>query len=75
MGLIKAVLGQADLFGATGEAEDLGGWMRWEGADALVAGAREDVGAALWPTGLDVSGRAEGTWVEGEEHDIGHLFH
>jgi len=56
--------GQADLFGATGEAEDLGGWMRWEGADALVAGAREDVGAALWPTGLDVSGRAEGTWVE-----------
>lgn len=46
------------------EVEDSGGWIRWSGVDSLVVGEADAVARVLWPNGQEVSGAAEGTWVE-----------
>ncbi len=61
--------GEAPLFAATGALSDLGGWLVWEGADAITVGERDAVHALLWPRGLDVSGSADGDWVEALDAD------
>lgn len=55
------------LLGVPGVASDRGGWIDWALPDTpweISWGARDEVYAALHPDGLEVSGAAEGDWVE-----------
>jgi hypothetical protein len=47
-----------------GEAEDFGGGVRYHGGGLLAAGEPEEVLAALWPGGEQVSGSTAGEGVE-----------
>ena len=56
--------GEATVLGLDGAPSDAGGWLRYSDVQAVSVGDAERVSEALWPTGVAVSGLAEGLFVE-----------
>lgn len=56
--------GLVPVLGLDGAPEDGGGWLRYDDVSAITVGSAEDVAAALWPTGVAVSGTSEGEFVQ-----------
>jgi hypothetical protein len=58
------LVGPSLTYGHNGDATDLGGAVRIEGATRLVVGRSRQIGAQLWPDGAVLSGTTEGDEVE-----------